>query len=789
MQNIDEARALFPYESLELLDIFLSKAPIGFALIEGNHRFTHINHHLAVVINKKSIESHIGRTVRDALGATIWKLIKPHVEKALSGQIIHEQEISFHNPENSYVSHSIASYFPIKIDSKIVGVGVVVRDVTKHKETELALSLYKDRLEQAQRAGKIGVFDWDMTTDQIWWSEEEESIFGVPPGKFKGTVKDWFKSVYPDDLPQLKEHIKAAVEKRSDLDVEFRVMYPGDIMHWIRGKGHIYYNKKTPVRMVGVNYDITSRKNEEQLLKFKAESARIISSTFDYKKTLADVANLAIKYIADWCSVDMINEETGEVELLAVAHKDPSQVRWARKLREETKPDMSQKTGLPQVLKTGKSEFYPYVTSDMIKAAARNKKELAHMKKIGFTSVIIVPITTSKKVIGAITFVSTESKRQYTHTELQMADQLGSRAGLAIDNVNLYEQVREDQLRLDDLLANVPAVVWESWGDPVTQDQKITYISSHAERLLGYKRDEWLTIPNFWLNIVHPDDRKCAHDEASAIYLSGTGGVSRFRWVVKGGRDVWVESQSTVIKDSLGTPIGMRGVTIDITNVMEDVRRKDEFISMASHELKTPITSIKAFTQILKGTHDETKRIEYLTKMESQIERLSRLIFDFLDVSKIQEGKLPLQHEQFSLNGTLKEVIENLQMVNSHQIIQKLDGDVKVLGDPDRIEQVIINLITNAIKYSPNAKKIVVKTIVSQTQVIVEIKDFGVGIAPEHQNKIFNRFYRIHNKFSAPGLGIGLYISQEIVKRHGGTMWVQSVDGKGSSFFFTLPIS
>ncbi len=229
-------------------------------------------------------------------------------------------------------------------------------------------------------------------------------------------------------------------------------------------------------------------------------------------------------------------------------------------------------------------------------------------------------------------------------------------------------------------------------------------------------------------------------------------------------------------------------------------QRKDEFISLASHELKTPITTIKLFNQTLqkKLTRSSNKQARlYLGKMNTQIDKLTLLISDLLDVSKIQAGKLEFHNEYFPLTELLYDTVEVIQATTSpHTLViknRKKKINSRVFADKERINQVIINLLTNAIKYSPHAKKVVVTAVEQGEKIIIGIQDYGVGIKPEHQKKIFQRYYRIEDKdhiFS--GLGIGLYISYEIIKRSGGNLWVESNNTKtarsGCTFYISLPI-
>ncbi|MGA7731370.1 MAG: PAS domain S-box protein [Chloroflexia bacterium] len=489
----------------------------------------------------------------------------------------------------------------------------------------------------------------------------------------------------------------------------------------------------------------------------------------------------------------------------------------------------------------------------------------------------------------------------------------------------LLEQVEHERQRLDDLVASVPGVVWEAWGKPDEATQSINFVSRHVEKMLGYTREEWLATPNFWLTIVHPEDKEEAARHAAENFQREDGGTNRFRWVAKDGRVLWVETTDVVVRDAQGNPLGMRGVTLDLsererledqvreraesqramletmvegmpiglalldaearimsmnsewarmTNVdlsargktlydlsptfaerrayyekalagepvdLRDVpytipgddttyyrdihlravrdasgavagmlnavidvtarheldRQKDALLALASHELKTPITTIKGYSQLAlraAGPEGNEKLRRTLITIDEQANRLTRLINEMLEVSRIQSDTLPLHHEQFDLCALVQHTVESLTPT-AHDFTIELDVSATacpVFADRGRIEQVVTNLVQNAIKYSGDSR--LVEVCVSREEdgsaVRVSVRDYGVGIPTDQQSQVFMRFFRARNvsATSASGLGLGLYISHEIVTRHGGRIWLESEEGRGSTFHFTLPL-
>jgi PAS domain S-box-containing protein len=222
-------------------------------------------------------------------------------------------------------------------------------------------------------------------------------------------------------------------------------------------------------------------------------------------------------------------------------------------------------------------------------------------------------------------------------------------------------------------------------------------------------------------------------------------------------------------------------------------QRKDDFISMASHELRNPLAAVKMQTQLVQKRLERQSHHEAataLSRVEGPVKQLERLIGELLDVSKIQAGRLEYVQEPVDLEALLHEVAETMQqMSTTHSVVVRGAAPHTIIGDQGRLEQVFINLISNAIKYSPDAKTVEIDLSASEDVVTICVRDHGLGIPREQRDKIFERFYRATGprQKAIPGLGMGLYIVAEIVKRHGGTITVDSAVGKGSTFTVTLP--
>ena len=308
--------------------------------------------------------------------------------------------------------------------------------------------------------------------------------------------------------------------------------------------------------------------------------------------------------------------------------------------------------------------------------------------------------------------------------------------------------------------------------------------------ILGYSREE-LQAGKIQRDALTPAEyRSLSQNMVKALQETGSSGTSEKEYLHKSGKRIPVLVAVTRIEQT-ETCIGF---VLDISERKELDKRKDEFISMASHELKTPVTSLKGFLNLLQRrlkTQEDEKALHYLTRMDAQVHKLIKLINDLLDISKMQTGQLVYREERFAVDALVQEIVENVQETTQTHSLQ-LEGvtGAEVFGDRDRIGQVLINLLNNAIKYSPQANIVLVRVAKEENAISVSVRDFGIGIAKEHQHKIFERFYQVTDpaEKTYPGLGIGLYIACEIIKRHSGRLWLESQKGAGSTFHFSLPL-
>lgn len=381
------------------------------------------------------------------------------------------------------------------------------------------------------------------------------------------------------------------------------------------------------------------------------------------------------------------------------------------------------------------------------------------------------------------------------------------------DKDKLGSELQLHQRRIEDIVENVPGVVWEAWGEPDAGNQRIDFVSSHVEKMLGYSREEWLSKPNFWLRVVHPDDRERAASEAAAIFASGKGGSSRFRWMHKDGHEVWVEAQSIVVCDESG-PVGMRGVTTDITPAVraeieradllrreshareeaeEASRLKEEFLATVSHELRTPLNAVVGWSRLLRGGQlDPDGAAHAIEIIERNALMQKQIVEDLLDVSRIITGKLRINTQPVDLLLVIHAAIDAIRPAAEAKEIEirthfEAPG-VIVKADVERLQQVFWNLLANAVKFTPAHGVVDVHLSQQDSLAEVRIEDSGPGVPPDFLPRIFERFSQADGSSTRKhgGLGLGLAIVRHLVELHSGTVSASNRDENGGAILTVL---
>ena len=322
-----------------------------------------------------------------------------------------------------------------------------------------------------------------------------------------------------------------------------------------------------------------------------------------------------------------------------------------------------------------------------------------------------------------------------------------------------------------------------------------TFIPSpRLKELFGYYPEEEMPL-SAAIDQIEGDHRELVRKAINNTVATGTN--YNIEYPVIGFHDEkqrWVKAMGKIYKDNDGKASNFFGALSDITESKQDELRKNDFIGMVSHELKTPLTSLTAIVQVanskLKNSEDKFLA-GAMEKANIQVKKMSNMINGFLNISRLESGKILIEKQKFEIDELIREIIDDVQVTTvSHTITLTACSPIEIDADRDKIGSVISNLLTNAIKYSPRNQGITVTCTKTDDVLQVSVKDEGMGIKEQDLDKLFDRYYRVESKNTThiSGFGIGLYLSAEIIQRHNGKIWAESETGVGSTFYFTLPL-
>jgi PAS domain S-box-containing protein len=434
----------------------------------------------------------------------------------------------------------------------------------------------------------------------------------------------------------------------------------------------------------------------------------------------------------------------------------------------------------------------PYIGSDIRKDPMFKTRT---MEKEGVISLAMFPIVSKQRALG---FIAVGSKKfhKFTKSEIRLLMAFSSQLGAALENAQLYDEVTKSKAYIENLVENAADIILST----DLEDQILTW-NRGAEVTLGYSKEE---VIGKHLSILLPPQR--VHELAEMRAKVEISGALRDIEVVsnrKDGTAIYLSLSVSPITGIDGKIVGFLRVAKDVTEKKRYERRlkeldkmKSDFVSNVSHELRTPLTAIKgSVDNMLDGLTGDLneKQSRYLVRIKSNTDRLARLINDLLDLSKIEAG-IKLKSTNLGLVTIAREVAESLGPVAAEKFIsfeiKCAENDLTVWADPDRISEVLTNLLGNAIKFTPTNGTVTLSLQRNGTQwVKVSVADTGPGIPSEEANRIFDKFYQVTQaeKQKAVGTGLGLSITKALVEMHGGKIWLESGGGRGSIFSFTLP--
>ena len=342
-------------------------------------------------------------------------------------------------------------------NSTVIAILQQTEDITEHVKTEERLADTQYQLDEALAIGQIGTWAWDVQGDTVVADKNLARMFGVPVDVAASgiSLETFTNAIYSEDRARVVDEIEAAVATGAAFESEYRTISTDGTVRWVIARGRISRNRKGEVvGFPGVVVDISDRKTAEQNLTFLAAASAELASSLDYTRTLHNLAHMIVREIADWCSVDIL-DDNGKLKQIALTHKDQSAVAWVKQLQEQQGEDRyNEDSAIGKVLATGQSEYYPYITPE---TPTDRSEDSRIIEKLKISSVVIAPLIVREKTVGTITFVSTEQKHHYTKSDLAMFEDLAKRISLTMTNTHFIEETRRQVVELDRLRIQLQA--------------------------------------------------------------------------------------------------------------------------------------------------------------------------------------------------------------------------------------------------------------------------------------------------------------------------------------------
>lgn len=653
------------------------------------------------------------------------------------------------------------------------------RQIREQAERIAAQELEDVRRESAERYRQLAdampqiVWTDDASGQATYFNRRWFEYTGADPAE---AGQPWARFVHPDDLPPVLARRDRTLASGEVFEAELRFRAADGRYRWHLGRA-------VPIRTddgaidfwIGTATDIEERKRIEDAQQFLLDAGAELSSSLDYREALKRVAELAVGRVGDWCRIEIL--EDGAPVTLVLQHADPAKVVFAEELRVRYPSDPSEASATASVLASGEPLVVPEVTDELVAARAKDEIHEGLLRELGIRSFLCVPIRGRSVVLGAITLVNAESGRSFGDADVRMAEELARRAGVAIENAQLYEEVdrRARASRVLETIADGVVLVdrdgrvllWNAAAEAIT--------GIPATAVIGHPAAE--ALPGYAENVSQVDVGVGARPETVPVEIDG--------------RELWLSFSGVEFDE--GTVYAFRDLTEE--RALEQMRA--DFVATVSHELRTPLSAIYGAAVTLRRTDlslDEEMRLRLLEMISEESDRLAQIVNDVLLASHLDSGQLKLHLAAVDAKKVTESVLEAARTHLPDGITLTFDAPKKlapVAADEQQLRQVLVNLVENAVKYSPEGGPVEVKLIEGPRYVRWAVSDKGLGIPAGERRRIFEKFYRLDPNMAGGvgGTGLGLYICRELVRRMDGRIWVVSDGGPGTTFHVELPVA
>jgi PAS domain S-box-containing protein len=684
------------------------------------------------------------------------------------------------------------SLSPISDGSEVVGACAVIHDETEQRR--LLETVKETETKYQVLAEGLPLVTWlsapDDPSSSLYISAQIEPMLGYSTTEWRGDPELFSNVLHPDDRERVLSRRNNAGENGGvPIHDEYRLISRAGVVVWVREQTTLLRDARgEPLYLQTFLLDVGERKRAEQererllaaeraaasrtverqrRLDFLREAGQLLSSLLDHASAIQRVAELAVRDYADWCVVDIV-EEGGPLRRLATARGE------LLKQEAGARPDEEPGAAVHGVVESGAPRIVP-----ALGASTSDDEAPRLLGGIEVRSALCVPLRARKRSLGALTLARTESQDVYGADDLALAEDLAARIAVAIDRGHLYREVeqRADAARVLQHVADGVLLLDRGGAVRLWNPAAEAITSIRAEDVIGHPAGE--VIPG-WRDSVDSVPVSTTPDPGHAEVVIPIETEIGERWISISGVEFFG-----------GTVYAFR----DLTEIRQLEELKADFIATASHELRTPLAAVYGAAQTLLRHDfalDEGGRDRFVSLIAEESDRLGRIVNEILLANQLEAGRLDIGTEPFDPVEIVERVVEATRAYAPPEISfdVRAKGELpRVSGDRDKARQVLVNLLENAIKYSPDGGRIELGVEAVDGDVRFSVKDEGLGIPPEEQGRVFEKFYRLDPQMTrgVGGTGLGLYICSELVGRMGGRIWVEANEGKGSTFFFDLP--
>ena len=845
----DIHEALVHYaESLSLLDALLGAAPVAVCFLDRELRYIRINQVFAD-INGLSIEEHLGLKFGEVLPAMATEF-EQQLQRVLdTGEPVLNVEISGETREQpKRYGYWLGNYYPVNNSmGETVGIGIILADVTAAKQTEVALRESEERFRAMFNQAAVGI---TLITLDGQFLQINPALCEITGYSHEELMQMNFQEItHLDDLEVDWENARRVLTQEiSGYSLEKRYIRKDGSIVWVNVTSSAVWDaNRQPKYALGIIEDISERKRVEATQNFLVEASTLLAASLDYEIALKSVANLAVPTLADWCIVDVFQEDWSSKQI-AIAIADSTKLNTLDEIRRRYRPKTRAKQLLQQ-LRLGISVFYPELSDSHLLQMSEDDEHLQLLRNLGIRSLMVIPVRSRGQLFGAISFFTAESGRYYQQTDLALAEDIARRAATAIDNARLYQETQRSVNRtvllqkitaafsealtpqqVADVVVNQGIAALEATGGSVVlltegnTTLKVVQAIGYPQTLINTWTSFPLTAPNQIAETVRT---------GQPIFLENLAAmIARYPDLADVVTVIANNAWASIPLIVEGKVIGALGLSFTPLQIFNEEDRgfmltlgqqcaqaiaraqlyeaektaraqaetanriKDEFLAVLSHELRTPLNPILGWAKLLRTRKfDEATKIRALETIERNAKLQTQLIGDLLDVSRILQGKVRLNLYTVDLKVAIASALETVRLAaeaKSIQIQTVLSNDIgKVLGDGDRLQQVMWNLLSNAVKFTPTDGQVEVRLEQVGLDAQIQVIDTGKGINPEFLPYVFDYFRQADAKTTRVfgGLGLGLAIVRHLVELHGGTVQAESLgEARGATFTVRLPL-